>query len=333
MKIDSNYDVVIIGGGAAGLSGAVVLGRSRRSVLVVDAGEPRNAPAEGVHAFLTRDGVSPAELLRIGRKEAESYGAVIVNGSVTATARTEDGFSVTLDDDTVVGARRLLLTSGLVDELPDVPGLRERWGKDVVHCPYCHGWENRDKVIGVLGTGPMAVHQVMMFRQLSPKVTLFVHTMPELSDEDREKLAARGVGVIDSPVTAVESTGDALTGVVTEDGTTHAVQTLAVAPGFRPRSDMMAGLGLDTVPHPMGIGTVVETDPRGLTSVPGVWAAGNVTDPMAQVIKASADAVRAAAVINADLIEDEVNADLARYRSGQRPVNASARASIRLKVP
>ena len=175
------YDVVIIGGGAAGLSGAVALARSRRSVLVVDAGRPRNAPADGVHNYLGREGTPPGELLAIGRAEVAGYGGEVVPGVVTGARREDDGdFRVTLDDGREVSARRLLVATGLVDELPDLPGVAERWGRDVLHCPYCHGWEVRDQAIGILATGPTAVHQALLFRQLSDDVTFFRHTGPDL---------------------------------------------------------------------------------------------------------------------------------------------------------
>src|SRR5215210_9408268 len=139
------YDVVVIGGGAAGLGGALMLGRSRRSVLLVDAGEPRNAPASGVHGFLTRDGMAPAALLEAGRTEVRGYGVRVLDGRVASAESGDGGFTLTLEDGRRVDARRLLVTTGLVDELPDVPGVRERWGRDVLHCPYCHGWEVRDR--------------------------------------------------------------------------------------------------------------------------------------------------------------------------------------------
>jgi thioredoxin reductase len=323
-NISNNYDVVVIGGGAAGLNGAVVLARARRSVAVIDSQRPRNAPAEGVHSFLTRDGINPAELLRIGRTEAEKYGARIIDATVTATAKTDDGFFVTLDDGTVIGARRILLASGITDELPDVPGLQERWGKDVVHCPYCHGWEVRDRAIGILGTGPMTVHQALMFRQWSPNITLFSHTAPQLTDTEREQLAARGITVIDSTVKGLAINDDALTGVITEDGTTHRIDALAVATTMHARADMMAGVGLEPTDHPMGIGTFIETDAKGQTAVPGVWAAGNVTDIMAQVIMSAAAGMQAGAVINADLLEEELKHDVAAYRARQTPSDDAA---------
>jgi thioredoxin reductase len=165
--MNQSYDVVVVGGGAAGLAGAVALARSRRSVLVVDAGDPRNAPASGVHNFLTREGTPPAEIYAAGRREVTRYGGTLQAGRVTALSRDGGRFAVHIEDQ-AVSARRLLVATGLRDELPDVPGLAARWGIDVLHCPYCHGWEVRDQRIGILATGPGAVHQALLFRQLSP---------------------------------------------------------------------------------------------------------------------------------------------------------------------
>src|SRR5918995_2490654 len=164
-QLRDGYDVVVVGGGAAGLSGALMLARSRRSVVVVDAGAPRNAPAAGVHGLLAREGMPPGELFERGRAEVRSYGGSVVEGEVVSAERDGDGFTVGLADRRTVRARRLLVTTGLVDELPDVPGLRERWGRDVLHCPYCHGWEARDQAIGVLACGPIAGHPALLFRQ------------------------------------------------------------------------------------------------------------------------------------------------------------------------
>src|ERR1700758_3872930 len=173
-QVRDAYDVVVIGGGAAGLNGALQLARSRRSVLVVDAGQPRNRPAAAVHGLLGHDGRPPAELLARGRAEVRAYGGDVVAGEVTAVGGGgEPGFTVTLGDGRAVQARRLLVTSGLVDNLPGITGLRERWGRDVVHCPYCHGWEVRDQPIGVLASGPTSVHQALLFRQLSDDVVYF----------------------------------------------------------------------------------------------------------------------------------------------------------------
>ncbi len=175
--LGSRYDVVVIGGGAAGLNGALMLARSRRSVVVLDAGEPRNAPAQAVHGLFAREGTPPAELLERGRAEVRSYGGDVVHAEVVGAAREGGMFVVTLADGRMVRARRLLVTTGLVDELPDVPGLRARWGHDVLHCPYCHGWEVRDQAVGVIASGPMAVHQALLFRQLTEDVVFLAHSV------------------------------------------------------------------------------------------------------------------------------------------------------------
>ncbi|MFI1400093.1 NAD(P)/FAD-dependent oxidoreductase [Streptomyces sp. NPDC020681] len=312
-----NYDVVVIGGGAAGLSGALTLARARRSVLVIDSGRPRNAPAEGVHTYLGREGTPPGQLLAIGRTEVTGYGGEIVDGSVATAERLDGGgFRVVLDDGSVVAAARLLVTTGLVDELPQVPGLAERFGRDVLHCPYCHGWEVRDEPIGILATGPMAVHHALLWRQWSKDVTLFLHTAAEPGDEEYEQLAARGISVVDGEVTGLEVTGDQLTGVHI-GGRTIRCHALAVAPRFTARTGVLAGLGLEVTEQEMAghvIGSRIATDPMGATEVPGVWAAGNVTALTDNVIGAAAAGVRAAAAINADLIAEDTRQAVAARR-------------------
>ncbi|HEX8261170.1 MAG TPA: NAD(P)/FAD-dependent oxidoreductase [Rubrobacteraceae bacterium] len=311
----TTYDVVVVGGGAAGLSGALTLGRARRSVLVVDAGQPRNSPAPGVHGFLTRDGTNPAVLLEAGREEVRRYGVELLDGRVASAERVEDGFVVNLDDGNSVGARRLLVATGLVDELPEVPGVRERWGRDVLHCPYCHGWEVRDQPIGVLASGPRATHQALLFRQWSADVALFLHTAPLPTDEEAEKLAARGIAVVEGEVASLEIVEDRLAGVRMGGGEVVARRTVAVMPRFIARTEMLAGLGLETTVHPLGVGEHVEADATGLTAVPGVWVAGNVADLMAHVVGAAEAGVRAGAAINADLIAEDNDHAVTAYRA------------------
>jgi thioredoxin reductase len=306
---DQQYDVVIIGGGAAGLSGAVSLARSRRSVLVVDAGQPRNAPAEGVHNYLGREGTPPGELLAIGRAELAGYGGEVVSGVVTAARRDGDaGFCVTLDGGREVSARRLLIATGLVDELPDLPGVAERWGRDVLHCPYCQGWEVRDQAIRVLATGPTAVHQALLFRQLSEDVTFFRHTGPELPAEEAAQLAALGIRIVDGEVAGLEASDDRLTGVRLASGEVVPRAVVVVAPRFTARADVLAALGLPATEQEMHghvVGSAVTADPTGATAVPGVWVAGNVSDLSAQVVVSAAAGMRAGAMINADLIAED----------------------------
>ncbi|GAA3882894.1 NAD(P)/FAD-dependent oxidoreductase [Saccharothrix violaceirubra] len=309
-----DYDVVVVGGGAAGLSGALMLARARRSVLVVDAGAPRNAPADGVHGLLARDGVPPAELLAVGREEVRRYGGLVERGEVVDVRRVDDGFVVDRGDVTTVRARRVLVATGLVDELPDVSGLRERWGRDVVHCPYCHGWEVRDRAIGVVATGPMAVHQVALFRQWSADVTYFAHVTSPLPDVQAERLAARGIRVVVGEVAALEVAADRLVGVRLVDGSVVARDAVAVAPRMKVRADFLKSLDLTAVEHPSGAGDHIPVDEFGRTAVSGVWAAGNVTNPMAQVGAAAAAAADAAARLNADLVEEDTDRAVAAYR-------------------
>lgn len=312
---DFLYDVVIVGGGAAGLSAAQMLGRTRRSVALVDSGEPRNAPAVGVHGFLSRDGASPAELLAVGRAEAERYGAVMVPGSAVASrGNVREGFEVALDDGTRLRGRRLLITTGLVDELPDIPGLRERWGKDVLHCPFCHGWEVRDQALGVLGTGPWSVHQSLLFRQWSSNITLFLNGTVVPGEPELEQLAARGIKVVPGDVEAVRVENDAVRGIALAGGPEVAVDAVVVGSRVSARLDAFAGLGLSASPHPMGIGDYLEAGNDGATTVAGVWAAGNVTDIKAQVMASAAAGAWTAVNINNHLMAEELEQDLTTYR-------------------
>ncbi|MFC0673666.1 NAD(P)/FAD-dependent oxidoreductase [Brachybacterium hainanense] len=309
------HDALVIGGGAAGLAGALMLARSRRSVLVLDGGSPRNTPSAGVHALLGLDGVAPAELLARGREDVARYGGQVRQDPVAQAQREEDGtFTVRTASGAVHRARRLLLATGLVDELPPVDGLAERFGRDVVHCPYCHGYEVRDQAILVLATSPMAVHSALLFRQLSEDVTVLEDGV-ELPAEGRALLAARGVRLRSGHAVRLRTAADAITGLELEDGevvpaTAIAVQTrLAARPELA--QQILPGLGLSLTEHPSGMGVQLEADPMtGATAVPGVWAAGNLTSPMAQVAPASAAGGMAGAQINADLALAEARAAL-----------------------
>lgn len=323
------YDVVVIGGGSAGLAAAQGLGRARRSVLVIDGGEPRNAPAAELHNYLGRDGTSPGDLLATGRDEVAGYGGVLVAGQAIAARPDGGGFAVEVAGGPTVRARRLLITTGLVDELPAVPGVHELWGSHVLHCPYCHGWEVRDQPLGVLATSPMSVHQALMWRQWSSEVTFFQHTGPEPSDEQWEQLAARGISVVVGEVAALEIDDGQLRAVRLVSGESFDRSALVVAPRFTARSGVLGSLGL--LPAEQEIdghvyGSAVPAGPSGATAVPGVWVAGNITDLRAQVITSAAAGLDAAVAINSDLMAEDVRQAVAARRA--RPFSAAAEREL-----
>ncbi len=291
------YDVVVVGGGAAGLSAGLVVGRARRRVAVVDGGEPRNAPAAHMQGFLSRDGMAPAELLAVGRDEVAAYGVDFVPVQVTSI---EPGFSIHLAGGKALQTRRVLIATGATDELPPIPGLRERWGKDFLHCPYCHGWEVRDRPLGVLGTSAASVEHAQLIRQWSNDVIFFAHAY-SLTRAEREQLEARGIRVVDGNVRGLVVDDDRLRGVMVGDRIVERV-ALFVRPEMRAR---LGGLleHLDCDVDELGF---VRVDDAGRTSVPGVWAAGNVANPRAQVITAAGEGSAAAISINADLVAEDV---------------------------
>jgi thioredoxin reductase len=314
--IDRSADVIVVGGGLAGLAGALTLVRARRSVLVVDAGHPRNAPAAHAHGYLTRDGASPLELLAAGRAEVAGYGGQIMTGTVASLARLPSGgFGVTLADGTSRRARRMLVATGLVDEYPGIPGLRDRWGRDVVHCPFCFGWELRDQPLAVLATGPQAAGQALMWRQWSQDVALFLHTAPRPIPEQVEQLAARGISLVKGEVAGVEVTGDRLSGVRLRSGQVIPRRAVVVGPQFEARHALLDNLGVSVAEHPLGIGHQVTADATGRTAAAGVWVAGNAADVIAGVMQAAASGVTAAAAINADLTAEDTTAAVAARRA------------------
>ncbi|MGY5765837.1 NAD(P)/FAD-dependent oxidoreductase [Brachybacterium sp. DNPG3] len=314
-------DVAVLGGGAAGLNGALMLARSRRSVVVIDAGDPRNAPADGVHGLLGNEGTPPSELLARGRREVREYGGLIVTGRVASAAASPSpdgdlGFEIVLADGRVLRARRILVATGTRDRLPEIEGLARHWGRGLVHCPYCHGWEVRDEPIGILATGAMAVHQALLFRQLSDDVVMLAGEAGEagLDPADRERLRARGIRIIEGAVAEVladETAATGLAGVKLADGTVVPRSVLAVSTVLEPRLDGLEGLGLPVEDLPAGMGRRVVAGQGGATAVPGVWAAGNVADPSAQVGPSAAGGALAGAHINAMLAMAEADAAVA----------------------
>jgi thioredoxin reductase len=307
----NEYDVVIVGGGAAGLSAALVLTRARRKVLVIDSGAPRNAPAKHMHGFLSRDGLPPEQLLSLGRDEVESYGGEITGGVVTELVPAgSGGFWVLLSDGRRISTRRLLVATGLRDELPTIPGLADRWARDVLHCPYCHGYEVRDQQLGVLGGSPETVRYAQIVRQWAKDVVLFVPA-GFLTPLQRSELVARAIGIFEGQITRILTEDDHLRGIEMDDGTTVPRDVLFVPPRFVPNNDLLIGLGCEIDETGWAL-----KDGTGQTTVPGVWIAGNVGNPRAQVITAAGEGSATAIAINADLVDQDIRNAVRAFNSG-----------------
>ncbi|WUD69796.1 NAD(P)/FAD-dependent oxidoreductase [Nocardia sp. NBC_00508] len=314
---DETVDVVVIGGGAAGLNGALMLARSRRSVVVIDSASPRNAPAEAMHGFIALDGTPPAQLLERGRQQVRHYSGRVVYATVASAEpadRSADGdlrFTVALADGRTLTARRVLVATGLRDVLPDVPGLAQHWGHSVVHCPYCHGWEVRDEPIGIIATGPASIHHALLFRQLTDDLIYFTGDT-EMDDDTRARFAARNIRIVGTPVTeALTSDNGTLTGVRLTDGRVIARRVLAVATHMRARTAGVEGLELPMEDLPDNMGRRFSSGMAGTTDVPGVWVVGNATDLTAQVGASAAAGALAGAHINAVLATADTDAALA----------------------
>lgn len=301
-------DVAVIGGSAAGLAAALQLGRQRRRVIVVDAGQPRNAPAAHVHGYLGHEGRSPGEFLAIARDEVRSYGGEVVLGVALDVSATAAGdFRVELTGGKAVLARRVLAATGIVDQLPAIEGVAEQWGQGVIHCPFCHGFEVRDRRIVQIVTQPLGLHQASLFFPLTRDHTLVLHNEAVTGDHpDLERFRAAGVAVVEGPALQIVIEDGQVVAVELADGTRLDADAVVVGTRFAPRDEPFRSLGLALVEHPSGVGRVVVADSRGATSVPGVYAAGNLVDPGQQLLHAAASGSWAGAMISADLAHEDV---------------------------
>ena len=310
MSQEHPHDVIIIGAGAAGLSAGLVLSRAQADVLVVDGGQPRNAPAEHMHGFLSRDGIAPMDFLGAGRSELATHGGAFVTASVAAIERSDDGsFTVTLSDRTIHTSRALLVATGLIDEIPDIPGIVGRWGTLVHHCPYCHGYEVSGQKIAVIGgtQREMSLKQAALLRRYSEDVT-FITNGITLSPAELHRLTSFGVAVIEASVSRLNGVHGSLDALQLTDGGQVECDAVFIAPRQAPRDALLRSLGCESNPD---TGLVV-ADGFGQTSVPGVWAAGNVVTPTAQVITAAGAGSATAIAINGWLLQHDLDAASAR---------------------
>lgn len=303
--MDENWDCIVVGGGAAGLSAALVLGRARRRTLVVDAGKPSNAVAHGIGGLLGHDGRPPSELYELGRAELGKYPTVEVRRGEVTAGETEGGrFTLTLDDGSVETAKRVLLASGMDYVRPDVPGADERWGRSVFHCPFCHGWEVRDRAIGVLDPGPMGAMRALMLTMWSDDVTLYTNGPASVDPVDAHRLHAAGIPVVEQPVTGLVGPGDGLESLELADGTTRPCGGLLLPVTLRQRSPLADQLGAEAAPATPIAADALALDVMSMTSVPGLFAAGDLGAAMPSVANAIAAGSNAAAGVVHSLIAD-----------------------------
>ena len=315
--VERHCDVAVVGGSAAGLAAALQLARQRRSVIVVDDATPRNAPATHVHGYLGREGTAPAELTRIGRAEVRSYGGEVLTGRVTGVQRRDDGrFGLDLTGGHTLVARRVLAATGLTDQLPTIDGVAEQWGRGVIHCPFCHGFEVRDQRLVQIVTHPLNLHPTPLLRHLTRRLTVVLHDPTGLDEEVVAALAASGVVVERNQVNRILTGPDGeVAGVELDDGRVLDAEAVVVGSRFQARADVLAGVGLATTAHPSGAGDALAVDTRGETAVPGIYAAGNLTDPSLQVLPSAAQGSQVGAMIAFSLAEEDLR-DAAR-RSGE----------------
>jgi thioredoxin reductase len=302
--MNERWECIIVGGGAAGLSAALVLGRARRRTLLVDAGEQSNRPAHGIGGLLGHDGRPPDELYAAGRRELAAYPCVEVrDGTVTEASPSAGGFSATLTDGSVERTKRMILATGMHYRIPVLPGLAQRWGGSVFHCPFCHGWEVRDRPLGVLDSDPVTgVHRALLLTGWSADVTLLTNGPAGLTDDDRERLVAAGVTVDERPVAAVHGPGDELSTIRFVDGSERPCGGLLVAAVLHQRSDLATQLGLQFAPPNPLAADAIAISPTGDTSVPGVFVAGDASIGMPSVANAIAEGSNAAAAVVRSLL-------------------------------
>jgi thioredoxin reductase len=297
------FDVVIVGAGPAGLSAALMLGRCRRSVLVCDTGRPRNAASLALHGYLTRDGVPPRELLAIGRRELDVYDTVHLRDVGAADAACDDRgmFQVTLDDGSVVQSRKLLIATGVCDNLPAIDGIQELYGRSVFHCPYCDGWEVRDQPMAIYGSGARGLGLALELTAWSRDLVLCTDGPTEIGSDDRARLDRNGIGVREERVTALEGRNGILERIVFASGEPLARRAMFFTTGQFQRSALAIRLGCE-----LNDKGTVRTGKYESTHLPGLFVAGDASRAVQWAIVAAAEGAEAAFAINTDLIKEDL---------------------------
>lgn len=300
MRAATVYDAIIIGGSYAGLSAALTLGRSLRTVLVIDAGKPCNRQTPHAHGYLTRDGTAPAELMAIAREQLQQYPSVELWPDTVVTAVQEmDTFVITTGEGMSFRSRKLVLATGVVDIMPDLPGFAECWGRSVLHCPYCHGYEVHGQPLGLLGNGEAGYEMATHIQQWSNQLTLFTNGPSTLTTTQRQVIDQLGIAVIETPIVAIEHEQGFLSALRLEDGDSVALKAVFARVPFRHHTDLAAQLGCTLTEAGL-----IEVTEFGQTTVPGVFAAGDVTTPFRQLAMAVTKGAFAGVFINKELIAE-----------------------------
>ena len=297
------YDVIIVGAGPAGLSAALMLGRCRRSVLVCDTGRPRNAAARALHGYLTRDGISPLEFLALSRQELEQYDTIELRSLevVSAECGEDRRFDVTLGSGEHARSRKLLIATGVVDNLPAIDGFRELYGSSVFHCPYCDGWEHRDQPIAVYGRGDRGLGLSLELTVWSRNLVLCTDGPSEIDEDGRARLTRNGIGVREEKIARLQGTGGALEHVVFQSGEQLPRRALFFTTGQFQRSDLSIRLGCE-----FNAKGTVRTGKYESTHLPGLYVAGDASRAVQWVVVAAAEGAEAAFAINTDLIKEDL---------------------------
>ncbi|MGV0627109.1 NAD(P)/FAD-dependent oxidoreductase [Mycolicibacter minnesotensis] len=308
--MDEIWDCIVVGGGAAGLGAGLVLGRARRKTLLVDAGGQSNLSAHGVGGLLGHDGRPPAELYALGRDELATYGVPVRSGEVSDITGEAGHFVVRLHGGDEERARRVLLATGMTYLPPAIPGLAELWGRSVFHCPFCHGWEARDQPLAVLADGDRATHLALLLRCWSDDIVLLTSGRGELSNDERARLCEAGIAIDERPVAALEALDGELSAVAFADGERLPRAGLLAATVMRQRDRLAERLGVTAAaPGPVAEDPV-GVDPLCRNSIPGVFAAGDLTGEMPQVAAAIAAGSRAAAAVVQSLVAEDYGSPL-----------------------
>lgn len=301
MGTETNFDVIIVGGSYAGLSAAMALGRSLRKVLIIDSGLPCNRQTPHSHNFITNDGEKPAAIAAKAREQVLNYPTVkFVNTRAVSGKRTETGFEIVTEGSQKFNARKLVFATGISDTMPPIKGFAECWGISVVHCPYCHGYELRDRKTVILANGARAFHLASLVSNLTREVIILTQGVPEFSPEELAKLEAHHIPIIETEVSEIQNQNGHVEGIIFSSGRKLAVEAIYAAVPFTQHSDIPTSLGCDLAEN-----GYIKIDNFQKTTVPGVYACGDNSAMMRSVANAVYTGNLAGAMVNKELVDDE----------------------------